>query len=48
MLIESVETFLVPPRWLFVRIQTDTGLVGWGEASLERERRSCSGDCARL
>ena len=34
-LIESIETFLVPPRWLFVRIGTDSGLVGWGEASLE-------------
>ncbi len=35
MLIQSIETFLVPPRWLFVRIQTHDGLVGWGEASLE-------------
>ena len=25
------ETFAVPPRWLFVRLETDTGLVGWGE-----------------
>jgi len=35
MLIDRVETFLVAPRWLFVRIETDTGVVGWGEASLE-------------
>lgn len=35
MLIERVETFAVAPRWLFVRIQTDDGIVGWGEASLE-------------
>ena len=35
MIIESIETFLVPPRWLFVRIGTDSGLAGWGEASLE-------------
>lgn len=35
MLITSIETFLVPPRWLFVRIETDDGVVGWGEASLE-------------
>jgi len=33
--ISRVETFLVPPRWLFVRIETGTGVVGWGEASLE-------------
>ena len=30
-----IETFAVPPRWLFVRIETDDGAVGWGEASLE-------------
>ncbi|MDR2722171.1 MAG: galactonate dehydratase [Cellulomonadaceae bacterium] len=35
MKITSVTTFTVPPRWLFVRIETDKGLVGWGEASLE-------------
>jgi len=33
--IERIETFLVPPRWLFVRIEVTGGLVGWGEASLE-------------
>lgn len=35
MLIDRVETFAVAPRWLFVRIQTDAGIVGWGEGSLE-------------
>jgi galactonate dehydratase len=30
-----LETFFVPPRWLFVRAETDDGAVGWGEASLE-------------
>jgi galactonate dehydratase len=35
MRISRVETFLVPPRWLFVRIETDEGVTGWGEASLE-------------
>ena len=33
--ITRVETFLVAPRWLFVRIETSGGLVGWGEASCE-------------
>ncbi|MGL3151097.1 galactonate dehydratase [Microbacterium sp. A82] len=33
--ISRVESFPVAPRWLFVRIETDDGLVGWGEASLE-------------
>ena len=31
----KIETFAVPPRWLFVRIESDDGAVGWGEASLE-------------
>lgn len=33
--ISRVEAFPVAPRWVFVRIETDDGLVGWGEASLE-------------
>ena len=33
--IGKIETFFVPPRWLFVRVETDDGAVGWGEASLE-------------
>lgn len=33
--IERVETFMVAPRWLFVRIETSDGLVGWGEATCE-------------
>ncbi|GAA3943024.1 galactonate dehydratase [Microbacterium soli] len=33
--ITRVETFPVAPRWLFVRIETADGLVGWGEGSLE-------------
>jgi galactonate dehydratase len=35
MKISRVETFLVAPRWVFVRIETESGVVGWGEASLE-------------
>ncbi|WP_431929037.1 galactonate dehydratase [Nonomuraea jabiensis] len=33
--IARVETFLVAPRWLFVRVETDSGIVGWGEATCE-------------
>ena len=33
--IVRVETFLVPPRWLFVRVETASGIVGWGEATCE-------------
>jgi L-alanine-DL-glutamate epimerase-like enolase superfamily enzyme len=33
--IKSIETFYVRPRWLFVRVETQKGIVGWGEATLE-------------
>ncbi|RII17674.1 D-galactonate dehydratase [Streptomyces sp. YIM 130001] len=35
MKIVRMETFLVPPRWLFLRIETDDGIVGWGEPVVE-------------
>lgn len=35
MKITQVECFEVPPRWLFVKISTDEGICGWGEASVE-------------
>lgn len=33
--IRSVEAFPVPPRWVFTKVVTDTGIVGWGESTLE-------------
>lgn len=35
MQIARMETFLVVPRWLFLRIETDDGVVGWGEPIVE-------------
>ena len=35
MKITKLETFLVKPRWLFLKIHTDEGLVGLGEPILE-------------
>ena len=35
MKITAVNTYFVRPRWGFVEILTDEGLVGWGEAVLE-------------
>ncbi|MCF1592708.1 hypothetical protein [Streptomyces muensis] len=35
MRITRTETFLVPPRRLFCRIETDDGVVGWGEPVVE-------------
>lgn len=35
MKITDLELFLVPPRWLFLRISTDSGISGWGEPVVE-------------
>lgn len=33
--IEKIELFKVPPRWLFLKITTKCGLIGWGEPVIE-------------
>jgi galactonate dehydratase len=33
--IAKLELFKVPPRWLFLKITTDSGISGWGEPVLE-------------
>jgi galactonate dehydratase len=33
--IEDYELFQVPPRWLFLRVETSDGRVGWGEPVVE-------------
>lgn len=35
MIIRSIELFKVPPRWLFLKITTESGLTGWGEPVVE-------------
>ena len=35
MKITALRTYLVPPRWLFLKIETDEGVSGWGEPVLE-------------
>jgi galactonate dehydratase len=35
MKIKSYELFQVPPRWLFLKMETDDGIVGWGEPIVE-------------
>ncbi|MEI9945353.1 MAG: galactonate dehydratase [Chitinophagaceae bacterium] len=35
MKIKGYELFLVPPRWLFLKIETDEGITGWGEPVIE-------------
>jgi galactonate dehydratase len=35
MKITRLTTFIVPPRWLFLKIETDEGIAGWGEPIVE-------------
>lgn len=35
MKIKGYELFQVPPRWLFLKIETDEGIIGWGEPIVE-------------
>ena len=35
MKISRLTTFTVPPRWLFLKIETDEGVTGWGEPVVE-------------
>jgi galactonate dehydratase len=49
--VTTVETFLVAPRWLFCRIGTDEGVVGWGEPVVEGRAatvRTCVEELAEL
>ena len=38
LVVESFELFDAPPRWLFLKITTRGGLVGWGEPIVEGRR----------
>ncbi|WP_026571046.1 MULTISPECIES: galactonate dehydratase [Sediminibacillus] len=40
MKITEYELFQVPPRWLFLKISTDEGVVGWGEPVIEGRAHS--------
>ena len=35
MKITKLTTYAVPPRWLFLKIETDEGVAGWGEPVVE-------------
>lgn len=48
MKIGRIETFYVPPRWLFVRVESEDGAIGWGEASLEGYAEAVDGAFAVL
>jgi len=48
MKITAVVPFLVPPRWLFVRIDTDAGISGWGEPVVEGRAHTVAAAVAEM
>jgi galactonate dehydratase len=40
--VTKLETFLVKPRWLFLRVHTNAGIVGLGEPILEGRALTCA------
>ena len=38
--ITQLTTYRVAPRWMFLKIETDQGLTGWGEAVVEGRART--------
>jgi galactonate dehydratase len=43
MRISEIEAIRVPPRWIFVRVRTDDGLEGWGEAIVPKRANAVIG-----
>lgn len=48
MKITKLKTFLVPPRWLFLKVETDEGVSGWGEPVLEGHAATLAAKIAEL
>ncbi|AJE23345.1 galactonate dehydratase [Azotobacter chroococcum] len=48
MKITRLTTHIVPPRWLFLKIETDEGIVGWGEPIVEGRAHSVAAAVAEL
>jgi galactonate dehydratase len=46
--ITELETFLVKPRWLFLKVHTNAGIVGLGEPILEGRARTCAAAVAEI
>ena len=40
MKVTKLTTYRLPPRWMFVKIETDEGITGWGEPVIEGRARS--------
>src|ERR1700753_680108 len=48
MKITKLTTFVVPPRWLFLKIETDDGITGWGEPVVEGRAETVAALVAEL
>jgi galactonate dehydratase len=48
MKITKLTTYIVPPRWCFLKVETDEGIVGWGEPVLEGRAHTVAAACAEL
>lgn len=48
MKITRLTTFVVPPRWLFLKIETDEGVTGWGEPIVEGRAETVAAAVAEL
>ena len=46
--ITKLETMLVKPRWLFLKIHTDEGVIGLGEPILEGRAKTCAAAVAEV
>jgi galactonate dehydratase len=46
--ITKLETFLVKPRWLFLKVHTDAGIVGLGEPITEGRAKTCAEAVAEI
>ena len=40
MKITRLTTYHAAPRWLFLKVETDEGITGWGEPVIEGRARS--------
>lgn len=46
--VTKLETFLIKPRWLFLKVHTNAGIVGLGEPILEGRAKTCAAAVAEI
>ncbi|MEM6463656.1 MAG: galactonate dehydratase [Pseudomonadota bacterium] len=48
MKITRLTTYVVPPRWTFLKVETDEGITGWGEPILEGHASTLAAEVQEL